>query len=364
MLRVRPGGGQAAVRLPAAGLLSTSVLLLALAAGCVPRAAPPGPAAAEPGAVTARLTDRFFITRDGLELPLHRWVPAPGADGRPAPRPVAVVIGLHGFNDYGGAFGLPAPRLAARGVLTYSYDQRGFGGAPDRGLFAPPALLIQDITDIAALLRRRHPGLPVYLVGISMGGAVALSALSGAAPPDVDGAVLVAPAVWARRTMPVYQPAALWIAAHTLPWLTLTGRGIKVRPSDNREMLIAMSRNPMVLKQTRVDAIWGLANLMDQALAAAPRVTAPLLILYGEKDDLVPRAPTRALVAALPRLDGRHQRLALYRGAYHMLLRGLDADRVIGDVAAWLADPTRDALPSGADRTDSFLDTDRDRGTD
>jgi len=331
------------------------------AAGCTPRQAPPGPAVLAP-----HLNGGFFVTRDGLELPLHVWTPAAPDDAAPAPEPLAVVIGLHGMNDYGNAFGLPAPTLADRGVITYAYDQRGFGGAPDRGLFASPELLAQDVADLSSLLRRRHPELPLYVVGISMGGAVALTALASDTPPDVDGAVLVAPAVWGRRTMPFYQPPALWVAAHTTPWMTLTGRGIKVRPSDNIEMLRALGRDPLVLKETRVDAIWGLVNLMDRALESASDVTQPLLILYGEKDDLVPRRPTREMVGSLPRLDGRRQRLALYEDSYHMLLRGLDSDRVLTDVVAWLQDPDRDALPSSADKVESgsFLNKHRERGAD
>ncbi len=65
---------------------------------------------------------------------------------------------------------------------------------------------------------------------------------------------------------------ALWIGARLMPGLTLTGRGLGIKPSDNIAMLRALSRDPLVIKETRVDTIYGLVNLMDAALAAAPRL--------------------------------------------------------------------------------------------
>src|SRR3546814_4280788 len=48
----------------------------------------------------------------------------------------AVILGLHGFNDYSNAFSEPAAYWATQGIITYAYDQRGFGGAPFHGRWA------------------------------------------------------------------------------------------------------------------------------------------------------------------------------------------------------------------------------------
>jgi len=128
--------------------------------------------------------------------------------------------------------------------------------------------------------------------------------------------------------------------------MTLTGRGLGIVPSDNYEMLVRLGRDPLVIKQTRVGTIYGLVNLMDAALAAAPQLKTPALILYGEKDQIIPKAPTRRLLKTLP--AGRH-RVALYEGGYHMLLRDLQAATVWKDMAAWITE-RRTVLPSGADR--------------
>ncbi len=70
------------------------------------------------------LTDAAFTTTDDKVLPLRRWLP----DGGAPPR--AVILALHGFNDYSNAFDAPAREWTKDGIATYAYDQRGFGGAP------------------------------------------------------------------------------------------------------------------------------------------------------------------------------------------------------------------------------------------
>ncbi|WP_428246363.1 alpha/beta fold hydrolase [Ferrovibrio sp.] len=318
-------------------LLAVMLLMLGLAA-CAPRLQQPGANPAIPA-----LLENDWRAEDGSILPLARWLP-------PAPRETrAVLLALHGFNDYGNAFAEPAPWWAAEhGIATYAPDQRGFGRTPHTGLWAGGERMRQDLRELTALLRQHHPGLPVFWLGESMGAAVALSALaeSGNQPASnqPDGAILVAPAVWGRATMPLSYRVTLGIMSHTLPWLTLSGRGLGIQASDNIPMLRRLGADPLVIKQTRVDAIHGLVGLMDEALASGPKLKAapPLLLLYGTKDEVIRREPVEHFVAAM----AGHRRIALYDTGWHMLLRDLQAQRVWRDVASWITD--RDApLPSG-----------------
>jgi hypothetical protein len=187
----------------------------------------------------------------------------------------------------------------------------------------------------------------------------------------------------------------LWAAAHSLPWLELSGRGLDIRPSDNVPMLRALGADPLVIKETRVDALWGVTNLMDRAAASAPALPAPALILYGEHDEIIPREAFCAALRRLPRGDpgihgaratpgeersGRHEgfppprpsltrgethkerlwrgfhgnvRLVLYRDGWHMLARDLQGERVMADIAAWVME-RQGPLPSGEEvRADS-----------
>src|SRR5689334_11517525 len=173
-------------RLAAAGLLIGGLLLSGCAGVPLPGGADEAPVTrpiAAPGVnVEPRLTDAAVIEDDGVALPLRRSLPK----GEPR----AVILALHGFNDYSNAFAIPAPTFAAAGIATYAYDQRGFGEAPGTGRWAGETRMAADAVVAAHLLRQRYPGVPLYLMGESMGGAVAILAAAGTksvAPADIDG---------------------------------------------------------------------------------------------------------------------------------------------------------------------------------
>jgi len=327
------GAGYASLSKWRPGIASLA-LFTGLAVGCTPVVVAPGPAITTPALYTDRL-----LAADGTGLALRSWTPTTGA-------PRAVVIALHGFNDYGTFFAGGAAYLAERGFATYAYDQRGFGETPARGMWPGVGVLAEDLRVMARQVQARHPATPLYLLGSSMGGAVVMVAMAAAAAPTVDGLILSAPAVWGRATMPFFQRWALAVAAHTVPWLTLTGRSLGILASDNIEMLRALGRDPLVIKGTRVDTIYGLVNLMDAAFDAAPRLRVPAFILYGANDEVIPKEPTESMISRLPALA--HQRLALYKKGYHMLLRDLQAETVWRDIADWIEHPDR-PLASGAD---------------
>ena len=308
-------------------------LLAAALAGCTPRVEPAGAAIAPP-----TIAADAVIAADGARLPLKAWLPDSA--------PNAVILALHGFNDYSNAFDQPAKYWAARGIATYAYDQRGFGAAPNPGIWPGAETLRADLRAALMLIAARHRNTPLLLLGDSMGGAVVMTALADAPAAEVAGAILVAPAVWGRAHMGLVPRAGLWLFSRTLPFVRLTGQGLGITPSDNKAMLQALSSDPLVRKSTRIDAIKGVVDLMDEAFAAAAAFRAPALFLYGEKDEVIPDRPTYDMLARLP--ADAPARVAIYKSGYHMLLRDLEAEVVLADIAAWIAAPEA-KLPSGAD---------------
>ena len=299
---------------------------LVLFSGCAPDFTPPKiTSLSEP-----QLHDSLFISFDGTRLPLRVWQPL---DGIATAR--FIFIAVHGFNDYSNFIKNSAPFFTKNEITVYAYDQRGFGNAPQKGRWSSSAAMAQDLKTLTALLAQKYPDLPIYLLGHSMGGAVIIQAMAGENLQDVPGAVLVAPAVWSRSTIPFYQNIALWLMAHTIPWYTVTGESLNRKPSDNIEMLREQGRDPLVIKETRFDTIYGLQNLMDAAYKAADDYNLKTLVLYGHQDEIIPEKP---VLDVYKRFPAEQKKLLLYEKGYHMLLRDLQSENVMKDIVAWLHD--------------------------
>ncbi len=299
-----------------------------LVAACMPRYITPGPAITLP-----RLDEHSVVMPDGASLALRSWK---------AERPRAVIVGLHGFNAYGNAFAEAGAWLSKQGITTYALDQRGFGDSPPRGRWPGANTLIDDLDTLVDLLHARHPGLPLYVLGESMGGAVAVVWAAAKGKGKAQGLMLAAPAVWGWQALNPSYKTVLFVAAHTMPWAKVTGRHLDIWPSDNIEMLRGLSRDPKVIKKTRVDAVYGLVTLMDRAYEDAGAVTVRTLVLYGKHDQVMPPAPVQHVATAL----GSEARYVLYPKGYHMLLHDLQRETVWRDVLSFVNDPAA-ALPSG-----------------
>jgi alpha-beta hydrolase superfamily lysophospholipase len=359
-----------------------AVVLLLLAA-CAPRVVPMGPALGAP-----RIEGAVLVAADGARLPIREWHPGclpppmpvppeaarpPGGSPdfaagqrRPQPPPPpetpawaagtaagcagerparGVLLVLHGLNDHSGNFLLEGlPGLTAAGWRVVAYDHRGFGRSPNRGIWAGDATLAEDARGAVAALRARHPGLPVALVGESMGGAIALLAASGPRAARPDRLVLLAPALWPEAEFPAVMRVGLDLLAHTVPVMGFRASAPGVLASDNLAALQRFGEDPLTLKEVSVELVHGVVRLMWAAAAAAPACCeVPTLVLSGARDRVVQQGPLRAALAEMPRL-----RVARYADGWHLLLRDRVRDVVLRDVLAFLEEPSA-PLPSGAE---------------
>lgn len=292
---------------------------------CTPQINYPGKKIIEP-----KIHQGQYITEDGSVLPLRTWFPAND-------KVKAVIVALHGFNDYSNSFNSPGTYFSHHRIACYAYDQRGFGGAPDRGLWAGIDAYTTDLSNFVRELRKLYTEVPIFILGESMGGAVTIVTMTGSKPPCVDGVILVAPAVWGRDTMPWYQRWILAIASYSVPWMELTGKGLGVVPSDNTDMLRALGRDPLVIKKTRIDALHGLTDLMDEALLRVGKLQVPVLVQYGMNDQVIPKEPTFILLKKIH----KSVRKAFYVNGYHLLLRDLQGEKPLADIVSWVIDRNR-----------------------
>ena len=278
-----------------------------------------------------------MVSFDGAELGLTVWETE--AD------PEIVIVGVHGMNDYANAFHMAAPYWAAHGVKTYAYDQRGFGRSYGRGEWPDEDAMREDLRTAVQLVRERYPDTTLAVVGISMGGAMTMTAFGSDRPPEgVDRIVLSGPGLRGWGTLPMIQRVALWTSVRVRPgWVVRPPRFVKIEPSDNIEMLRRLWEDPLGLKTNEIGQVHGVVSLMENAHRAAPDlpVAIPTLLTYGAKDIVIPKNGVKRTAKVLP----EHVRTAYYQDGYHMLLRDLQAEIVFEDVLAFLKDPEA-PLPS------------------
>ncbi|MBE9606787.1 alpha/beta fold hydrolase [Acetobacteraceae bacterium H6797] len=308
----------------------TTCFLAPLLLACTPREMPAGPMTGPPRLeMGAGAESGAIVASDGARLPLHQWAPPEGE----APR--VVILALHGLNDYSvNMMDESGPLLAKGGALVYAYDQRGFGKAPNRSFWAGAETLAADAIAAGRLIKAAHPGLPLVLMGESMGGAEALWIAGSEGPLPFDGIVATTPALWGRAYMPAWMQDLLWLGAHSVPQLGFYGAAPGVVASSDDRALRRFGTDPLTLKTTRIDMIWGVVDLMDRAVAALPRCCrVPTLVMTGQQDQIVPRHAIQAALAQVP-TGARYTRID-YPDGYHLLLRDKIREKVAQDLLDW-----------------------------
>ena len=283
---------------------------------------------------------RSLVMDDGARLPLARWAPASG-------EPWAVIVALHGMNDSRASFRLAGPWWAERGIETWAVDQRGFGEAPGRGVWAGEDRMAGDLRTAVALARARHPNAVIAVAGESMGGSVTISAFASDRPPVADRVILLAPGVWGWTAQGPLNSVSLWAAARTIGPYAANAPEWAVRDhpaSDNMLELYRNGRDPNSIIATRLDTLYGLVSLMESASLKLGSIRKPTLLLYGATDNVIEKPAMRLALRRAGERPGF--RTGYYPAGWHILNRDLQAERMYRDVEAWLRDAEA-PLPSG-----------------
>ena len=296
-----------------------SIAAALLSPACV--SFPDAPAPIAPPVVAGNVVQSL----DGALLGLKRWE---------AETPRAIVIALHGMNDYSHMYDGPAKYWAKNfSITTYAYDQRGHGVSGPPGHWLGGETMKADLRAVIEAARAAHADLPIYIVGHSMGAAVVMAAEADA-PLNVNGLILAAPGVWGGRALPLPYRISANLAAGFAPGKMLTGERADRQATDNIEILRQMWRDPLVIKQTRLDAVLGVIRIMGEAYAAPEAIETPVLFLIGEKDEIIPvKKQAKAAARLGPQTD-----IIRYPDGWHMLFRDLQAERVWRDISDWIGE--------------------------
>ncbi|MGE5124918.1 MAG: lysophospholipase [Betaproteobacteria bacterium] len=284
-----------------------------------------------------RHSEAALATEDGATLWVRDWQPEEAP-----PRAAGVLV--HGLGEHGGRYEHLARRLTDAGYALDAFDLRGHGRSSGRRGDTRIEPALGDVERLLARAGARHPGLPLFLYGHSLGALVVLTALVRRRP-RVAAAILSAPPL--RNALREQRVKVLLARAlgGLLPWLTLRA-GLEAA---------ALSRDPGVVAAYLADPlVHGSASLglardslaATEAVESACDLALPLLILHGGADRIAYPAGSRALAA---RLAGDVS-LREYPGLFHEPHNEPERDAVIEDAIAWLdarVGPRAAASPGG-----------------
>lgn len=269
-------------------------------------------------------SESTFIGAKQTSIRLQTWLPE-------AP-PRGVIVVAHGYGEHGGRYGNVVDALGPKGYALYIADHRGHGkSAGTRALIDSFEYLLDDLDQVFATARKEQPGLPMFLLGHSMGGSIALaSALRRG--DHLHGLVLSGPAVLfdgvSRPTK--WLAAVLGRLAPKLGTRKLSAAGVSRDP----DVVRAYEGDPLVFHDKMPAGT--AAALFKRAARFAddlPSLRVPLLVVHGSADTLVPVSAGRF---AYGRAGSSDKTLKVYSGLAHEVFNEPERAEVLHEVALWL----------------------------
>lgn len=243
-----------------------------------------------------------------------------------------VVVISHGLAEHGGRYAHVAQWLASVGYPTYAHDHRGHGKSEGpRANIDRMAGVVADLDTMIGTARERHPGVPVFLLGHSMGGLIALQYVTGT-PAELAGVVLSAPAVEVAIGSKVQRVSA-GLLSRVLPNLGVLKLD-SAMVSRDPDVVHAYDTDPLNYRgKIRVRTGAEMLHAAEAMPARLANLKLPVLLLQGSADQLV--APVSAHVVA----DGAGSEdltLKSYDGLYHEVMNEPEKDTVLADLVEWL----------------------------
>lgn len=266
-----------------------------------------------------------FAGPDGLSLFEHWW--------RPESEPRATVVLVHGLKDHGARYAHVGEWLAGHGHSTYIFDLRGHGRSEGERFFVNSFNeYVEDLGVFVEHVREQESGKPMFLLGHSMGGAVA-SLFVLEREPDLDGLVLSAPALEPTENV---SPGLIWLSgviSRFSPRAPVTKVDIKAL-SHLPEVIEAAQKDPLSNERPAPARTgYEILRAMRRIRERAQEIMLPILIMHGSDDHLTnPQGSERLFKLA----GSKDKELKLYEGFYHEILNEADREWVLGDIADWL----------------------------
>jgi acylglycerol lipase len=280
-------------------------------------------------------TERTFPGVGGLKIAARSW----RADG--AGRGIMILV--HGFNSHSGYFVWAAEQFAANGFAAYALDHRGRGKSEGERFYVEHfSDWLEDVDKLAGIARSENPGLPVYVLGHSVGGVIG-SLYVYEHQPEIAGFICESFAF--DVGLPHLAQLALEGAGSLVPHLPVYSLKNEIFSRDpdvvrqmNNDPLIANEKQPA---ETVSEVLKAAARLKE----SMPTFKVPVFIIHGTEDKATRPEGSKYFY---DNVGSEDRTLKLYEGGYHDLLNDIDKEIVMADILAWVKQraPLKTAVPA------------------
>lgn len=267
---------------------------------------------------TGRLTDAGDLFQQS-------WLPQ-----QPA---TAALLLVHGFGEHSDRYTHVAKYFIEHGYAVYAVDHDGHGKSPGTpGFVSHFSNYTDGVIALLQQIREEQPGIPMFLIGHSMGGLIS-AALLLQQQQDFAGCVLSGPALESDAGPPAWLLAVNRVLASIVPrlgMLKLDATGVSRDPEVVKKYLA----DPLVYKGKLTSRLINeMFRTMREVSAGAPEVTLPVLIMHGDADAIVPPSGSQQFYELLGSAD---KTLKMYPGLYHEIFNEPEQRQVLDDMLAWL----------------------------
>lgn len=262
---------------------------------------------------------------DGTRLHALRW---------PAERPRAALLLSHGLGEHAGRYAALARDLVPRGVEVHALDHRGHGRSGGARAYAARfGHFVDDFERFRLHVAASLPaGLPVFLLGHSLGGLIAIRWLEAHPEAGLAGAILSAPLLGIRKEAARWKTALSGVLSKVLPWVPIPNEIDPAELSSDPAYVRSYREDPLVHARITPRLYTEMVAAMGDAVAEKGRLALPLLFLVPGADSIVREEETLRFAESLTG-DVTVRR---YPGFHHESLNELDRARPVGDVIGWM----------------------------
>ncbi|XP_001488869.1 monoglyceride lipase isoform X1 [Equus asinus] len=273
-----------------------------------------------------------LVNADGLYLFCKYW--------KPTGTPKALIFVSHGAGEHCGRYDELAQMLVGLGLLVFAHDHVGHGQSEgERMVVSDFHVFVRDVLQHVDIMQKDYPGIPVFLLGHSMGGAIVILT-AAERPGHFSGMVLISPLVLANpESATTFKVLAAKVLNLVLPNMSLGPIDASML-SRNKTEVDLYNADPLICR-AGLKVCFGiqLLNAVSRVERALPKLTLPFLLLQGSADRLCDSKGAYLLMESSKSQD---KTLKIYEGAYHVLHKELPevTNSVFREINMWVSQRT------------------------